>query len=120
KVKALLLDQTKIAGLGNIYADESLFQAAIHPQRSADSLAEEEIERLHGAIRDVLELAIANHGTTLRDYRTAFGDEGSFQQRLQSYGKEGEECPRCGVKLGHRKVAGRTSHFCPACQRQQP
>ncbi|MGI6693530.1 MAG: DNA-formamidopyrimidine glycosylase [Limnochordia bacterium] len=120
KVKALLLDQTKIAGLGNIYADESLFQAAIHPQRSADSLTEEEIERLHGAIRDVLELAIANQGTTLRDYRTGFGQEGSFQNRLQIYGKKGEECPRCGVKLEHRKVAGRTSHFCPACQREQP
>lgn len=120
KIKGLLLDQTKIAGIGNIYADESLFAAGIHPERAAGSLSEEEAERLHRAIREVLELAIANQGTTFRDYRTGFGQEGSFQNKLQIYGKKGEECPRCGVDLEYKKVVGRTTHFCPACQREQP
>ncbi|NLM41638.1 MAG: DNA-formamidopyrimidine glycosylase [Firmicutes bacterium] len=120
KIKSLLLDQTKIAGLGNIYADESLFMAGIHPERSAESLTAEELERLHTAIREVLQLAIEHQGTTFRDYRTGFGREGSFQNQLQIYGKKGEECPRCGVSLQYRKVAGRTSHFCPHCQREQP
>ncbi len=119
KIKALLLDQTKIAGLGNIYADESLFAAGIHPERSSASLTEAECHRLHRAIREVLEEAIAHQGTTFRDYRTGFGQEGAFQNRLQIYGKKGEACPRCGVNLAHKKVAGRTSHFCPACQREQ-
>lgn len=120
KIKALLLDQTKIAGLGNIYADESLFQAGIHPERSAHSLTAEEVQRLHAAIKEVLELAIAHQGTTFRDYRTGYGREGSFQNQLRIYGKKGADCPRCGVQLEYRKVAGRTSHFCPACQREQP
>lgn len=118
KIKGLLLDQTKIAGLGNIYADESLFLAGIHPERPANTLEEGEIERLHGAIREVLQEAIANQGTTLRDYRTGFGQEGSFQNKLLVYGKKGGKCPRCGVVLKHKKVAGRTSHFCPTCQRE--
>lgn len=118
KIKGLLLDQTKIAGLGNIYVDESLFEAGIHPERPAGSLSKAESKRLHRAIREVLELAIANQGTTLRDYRTGFGQEGSFQNRLQIYGKKGKACPRCGADLEHKKVAGRTSHFCPACQRE--
>ena len=118
KIKGLLLDQTKIAGIGNIYADESLFAAQIHPERAANSLSDDEIKRLHAAIREVLEVAIENQGTTLRDYRTGFGQEGSFQNRLQIYGKKGENCPRCGVQLEYKKVAGRTSHYCPACQRE--
>lgn len=116
KLKGFLLDQTKIAGLGNIYVDESLFLARIHPERPAGSLEEDEIHRLHGAIEDVLRDAIANQGTTLRDYRTGYGREGSFQNKLQIYGRKGELCSRCGEKLDYKKVAGRTSHFCPACQ----
>lgn len=118
KIKGLLLDQTKIAGLGNIYADESLFMAGIHPERPACSLTSQEQQLLHSAIREVLTLAIENQGTTLRDYRTGYGLEGSFQNKLLIYGKKGEECPRCQAKLEHRKVAGRTSHFCPSCQRE--
>lgn len=118
KIKGLLLDQTKIAGLGNIYADESLFMAQIHPERPASSLKHDEVQRLHGAIRFVLQDAIDNQGTTLRDYRTGYGREGSFQNKLQIYGKKGESCPRCGIDLEYKKVAGRTSHFCPACQRE--
>ena len=118
KIKALLLDQRKIAGLGNIYADESLFLAGLHPERPANSLSDGEIGRLHHAIQEVLREAIASQGTTLRDYRTGYGREGSFQNKLQIYGKKGGKCPRCGVDLEHRKVAGRTSHFCPSCQKE--
>ncbi|HBN96989.1 MAG TPA: formamidopyrimidine-DNA glycosylase [Firmicutes bacterium] len=118
KIKGLLLDQTKIAGLGNIYADESLFMAKIHPERPASSLGREEVKRLHRAIKEVLQDAILGQGTTLRDYRTGYGREGSFQNKLQIYGKKGEKCPRCGVDLEYKKVAGRTSHFCPGCQRE--
>jgi len=118
KIKGLLLDQTKIAGLGNIYADESLFMAGIHPEREAGSLNLRELKKLHQAIVEVLQEAIVGQGTTLRDYRTGYGREGSFQNKLQIYGKKGEKCPRCGVDLEYKKVAGRTSHFCPACQRE--
>ena len=118
KIKGFLLDQRHIAGLGNIYVDESLFMAQIHPERTAQSLKRAEIKRLHQAIQEVLTEAILGQGTTLRDYRTGYGREGSFQNRLQIYGKKGEKCPRCGVDLEHKKVAGRTSHYCPACQRE--
>jgi len=118
KIKGLLLDQSKIAGLGNIYVDESLFLAKIHPERTAQSLKQAENKRLHRAIQEVLAEAIEGQGTTLRDYRTGYGREGSFQNKLQIYGKKGEKCPRCGVDLEHKKVAGRTSHYCPACQRE--
>jgi formamidopyrimidine-DNA glycosylase len=117
-IKGILLDQSKIAGLGNIYADESLFLAKIHPERTGNSLQKKELKRLHQAIQKVLGLAIEGQGTTLRDYRTGFGQEGSFQNELQVYGKKGEKCPRCGVDLEHKKVAGRTSHYCPTCQRE--
>lgn len=118
KIKGLLLDQTKIAGIGNIYADESLFQAQVHPERAANSLSKSEVKRLYQAIREVLQDAIDNQGTTFRDYRTGYGQEGSFQNKLQIYGKKGENCPRCGVELEYKKVVGRTTHYCPACQRE--
>lgn len=117
-IKGLLLDQGKIAGLGNIYADESLFMAGIHPERPGNSLGEHEVRTLHAAIQEVLSEAIKGQGTTLRDYRTGYGRQGSFQNKLQIYGKKGEKCPRCGVDLEYKKVAGRTSHYCPACQRE--
>lgn len=117
-IKGLLLDQTKIAGLGNIYADESLFASGIHPEREAGSLSAEELQKLHQAIVAVLKEAIAGQGTTLRDYRTGYGRQGSFQNKLQIYGKKGEKCPRCGVDLEYKKVAGRTSHYCPRCQKE--
>ncbi len=118
KVKGLLLDQTKVAGLGNIYVDECLFLAKIHPERPASSLKKSELKKLYLAIKHVLQDAIENQGTTLRDYRTGYGREGSFQNKLQIYGKKGEKCPRCGVDIKHKKVVGRTSHYCPACQRE--
>ncbi|MDI9412342.1 MAG: DNA-formamidopyrimidine glycosylase [Bacillota bacterium] len=118
KIKSVLLNQSLIAGLGNIYVDESLFMSGIHPERPANSLKKAEITRLHGAIQTVLKDAIDNQGTTLRDYRTGYGQEGSFQNRLQIYGRKGEKCPTCGTNIEHKKVAGRTSHFCPICQKE--
>lgn len=117
KIKGLLLNQAIIAGLGNIYADESLFAAKIHPERQAGSLTKQEAQRLHAEIISVLQDAIANQGTTFRDYRTGYGQEGSFQNKLHIYGKKGELCPHCQTAIEHMKVAGRTSHYCPRCQR---
>lgn len=117
-IKGLLLDQRRIAGLGNIYADESLFMAGIHPERPANSLTKKEQERLYTAIRTVLQDAVDNQGTTVRDYRTGYGTEGSFQNKLQIYGKKGQHCPQCGEEVAYKKVVGRTSHFCPTCQKE--
>lgn len=118
KIKGVLLDQRRLAGLGNIYSDESLFLAGIHPERAANSLNAQEQKRLYAAIILVLEEALFYQGTTLRDYRTGRGGEGSFQNKLQVYGKKGEQCPRCGSDFAFKKVAGRTSHFCPVCQKE--
>jgi formamidopyrimidine-DNA glycosylase len=95
-VKALLLDQSLVAGVGNIYADEALFDAGIHPARPAGSLSGEEIARLCRSIRRVLRRAIAGRGTTVRDYRDAQGNPGGFQQRLAVYARQGQPCVRCG------------------------
>lgn len=117
KIKSLLLDQRLIAGLGNIYADEALFRAGIHPQRSAGSLSDTEVLRLHRAVREVISEGIRYRGTTIRDYVDGYGTAGSFQERLQVYGREGEPCPNCGAALLRVKVAGRSSFHCPNCQR---
>jgi formamidopyrimidine-DNA glycosylase len=118
-VKAALLDQSLLAGIGNIYADEALFRAGIHPPRRAASLTLEEVERLHEALRAVLTEAIASAGTTIRDYRDGQGRSGSFQFRLQVYGKQpGTPCPRCGTPLARLRISGRSSTFCPRCQPQ--
>lgn len=116
RVKTFLLDQANLAGLGNIYADEALFRAGIHPERRAGSLTEDEVSRLHQAIVELLEEAIAWGGTTVRTYRDARGAAGGFQQRLAVYGRAGQPCPRCGTPVARIRVAGRSSCFCPACQ----
>jgi len=115
-MKALLLDQTAVAGLGNIYADEALFLAGIHPLRIGASLTDAEIGRLHDAIRQVLGEAIGERGTTLRDYRPAYGAEGAYQNRLRVYGQPDQPCPRCGAAIQRIRVAQRSTHFCPVCQ----
>lgn len=117
-IKALLLDQTVVAGLGNIYADESLFVAGIHPLRPAGSLAPEETERLHAAIQQVLGQAIGARGTTLRDYRPAYGAEGAYQNQLRVYAQTDRPCQRCGTPIRRIRVAQRGTHFCPSCQRE--
>jgi len=118
-IQTVLMDQTKIAGIGKIYADEACFLASIHPQRKADSLTGEEITRLHAAIRDVLAKAIAARGTSIQDaaYRDAAGDLGGFQHHLHVYQRAGSPCRSCGTPIEYRPFQGRRMHFCPKCQR---
>ncbi len=112
-IKSLLLDQRLTAGIGNIYADEALYRAGIHPLRPGGSLSEQELARLVGAVKAVLKQALAEHGTTLRDYRRPDGSIGSFQNSLQVFRRDGEPCPGCGAPIRRIIVGGRSTHFCP-------
>lgn len=116
QVKAVLLDQSAIAGLGNIYVDEALHRAGVHPLRPARDLDPRSVARLHRAVRRVLAEAIAAGGSSVRDYRDADGEEGWFQIRHRVYGREGEPCGRCGGPVARIVVAARSTHLCPACQ----
>ncbi len=115
-IKALLLDQSRIAGLGNIYADESLWAARIHPARLASSLTADEAMVLRREIKKVLRRAIRAGGTTFSDFRNAYGEMGRFRHRLKVYGRRGEPCPRCGTPIQRLRLAGRGTHICPHCQ----
>jgi formamidopyrimidine-DNA glycosylase len=119
-IKLLLLDQRKIAGIGNIYAAEALWRAGIDPRRASNSLDENEISALHAGITSVLFDAIEQLGTTIgssvSDYRQSAEEGGSFQNRLCVYGRENEPCERCGTPIGRVIQAGRSTCFCPACQ----
>ncbi len=119
RIKPLLLDQHFIAGLGNIYVDECLYKAGVHPLRRASELSREEAARLHDSIIAVLSTAIANRGTTLSDYRDAEGNPGSHQDHLQVVRKEGQPCTRCGHPIERLVVAQRGTYICPACQPPQ-
>lgn len=121
-MKAVLMDQRVVAGLGNIYVSEALFYAGIHPERAANKVSKEEAENLAAAIRDVLNRAIAAGGSTLKDYRHADGELGYFQHQFAVYGKEGETCPRCADALNKCQIqkivqSGRSTYFCPATQK---
>jgi formamidopyrimidine-DNA glycosylase len=116
-IKALLLDQGRIAGLGNIYADESLWAARIHPARAGSSLAAAESAILLREIKVVLRRAIRAGGTTFSDFRNVHGEMGRFRDRLKVYGRQGEPCPRCGTTIQYLRLAGRGTHICPRCQR---
>ncbi len=116
-VKSQLMDQSRLAGLGNIYADEVLHRAGIHPCRPGNSLSFPEIRRLHRAIREVLTDAVNKGGSTIRDYVDLRGEAGSFQEHHAVYGRAGKPCPRCGKPVERTKLSGRSTHFCPACQR---
>jgi formamidopyrimidine-DNA glycosylase len=116
QIKALLLDQRAIAGLGNIYCDEALHAAGIHPLTRAGDLSPDQRRRLLRAIRRILRQAIRYGGSTLRDYRTATGDEGRFQTRHRVYGRTGQPCRNCGTPIQRLNAAGRSTHLCPACQ----
>lgn len=116
-IKSLLLKQDFIAGMGNIYTDEALYRAGISPYRSADSLTDKEITALYQAIRKVLKLGIKYNGTTFSDYVNSNGESGEFQEKLQVYQHDGEDCARCHHTIQKDKIAGRGSHFCPNCQR---
>jgi len=116
-IKAVLLDQSFVAGLGNIYADEILHCAGILPSRRADSLSREESEKMLSAVRQVLNTALAWRGTTFSDYRDAEGFPGRFQEKLGVYRRHGQPCRTCGTVICRSRTAGRGTHFCPACQR---
>jgi formamidopyrimidine-DNA glycosylase len=119
KIKAVLLDQRWIGGLGNIYVDESLALAGIHPERLADSLVNEEVQRLYEAINTVIAEGIEHGGTSFRDYVDGEGKSGSHQKHLRVYGRKEEPCGICGTAIERREVAGRGSYYCPRCQRLQ-
>jgi len=116
-LKAFLLNQKYIAGLGNIYVDESLFKAGLSPGRSAGSLSAGEAVRLYQVIQDVLQKAIANMGSTISDYRDTRGNKGTNQKYFSVYGRYGLPCKRCGSIIKKIKMAGRGTHFCPNCQK---
>lgn len=116
KVKAFLLDQKNIAGMGNIYTDETLFRAGIHPERKVNSLSAEERKRLFESLLCTLKEGIDCRGTSISDYRDIWGHEGEFQKRLKVYRREGLPCLQCSSTIQRKLVAGRGTYFCPICQ----
>lgn len=116
KMKALLLDQTFVAGLGNIYVDEVLFASGIHPEASVTDLTEEQIARLHHSIVEVLSHSVELGGSSIKSYVNGYGQEGGMQHELRVYGQEQTPCPNCGTLIEKTRVAGRGTHFCPRCQ----
>jgi formamidopyrimidine-DNA glycosylase len=117
EIKPALLDQKMVTGLGNIYVDEALWQAKIHPMQPCDTLTDLKIKQLRLAIIDVLQRAVAAGGTTVRTYLNALGEAGKFQLSLNVYGKTGQPCPRCQTPIEKIKVAQRGTHLCPHCQK---
>jgi formamidopyrimidine-DNA glycosylase len=117
RLKVLLLDQAFVAGVGNLYADEALWQARLHPLRAADSLKPREIGKLASAIREVLTLGIERRGTSFSNYRDADDTPGDNQNHLQVYGREGQPCPRCGKPIQRIVIGQRSAHFCARCQK---
>ncbi|UCG85320.1 MAG: bifunctional DNA-formamidopyrimidine glycosylase/DNA-(apurinic or apyrimidinic site) lyase [Gemmatimonadota bacterium] len=117
-IKKVLMDQRRLAGVGNIYANEALFRARVDPSRATQRLSRSEAGRIHREVRAVLSAAIAASGTTVRDYRTGTGQSGSFQFQLRAYGRGGEPCPRCRTRLvTTHAIDGRATTFCWRCQR---
>lgn len=119
RLKALLLDQRFVRGIGNIYADEALFRARLHPLRAADGVSARKAADLHGAVQAVLRSAIEAGGTSVRDYRDSQGARGGFQRQLRIYGRTGAPCPVCEARVRRILVAQRGTHFCPRCQRRR-
>ncbi|HEX4793205.1 MAG TPA: bifunctional DNA-formamidopyrimidine glycosylase/DNA-(apurinic or apyrimidinic site) lyase [Humisphaera sp.] len=117
-IKNALLDQSVLAGLGNIYVDESLFAAGIHPLTRADQLTSEQVRKLNRAIKTILRRAIRHRGSTLRDYRDAEGNAGGFQSLHSVYGHEEDPCRVCKTPIVRIVLGGRSTHFCPKCQTQ--
>jgi formamidopyrimidine-DNA glycosylase len=116
-VKAAILDQRRLAGVGNIYADEALWRARVHPLEPAGALDAADVRALHRAIRAALRAGIARQGSTLRDYRAPDGTPGRMQHEFKVYGREGEPCDRCGALIEKIRAAGRGTWYCPGCQR---
>jgi len=120
EIKPLLLDQHFLAGVGNIYADESLHRAGIHPRRKSDSLGARTLSRLHQVLQEILRASIRAGGTSVRSYVDSTGALGAFQHGLRVYGREGEPCQTCGRSIVRERVGGRSSFYCPRCQRGAP
>ena len=116
-IKPYLLEQTLVVGLGNIYVDEALWRARLHPARPSASLKPAEVKRLREQIIEVLQLGIEKRGSTIRTYRNALGEDGTMQDFLQVYGKTGHPCARCGSPIEKIKLSGRGTHLCPRCQK---
>jgi formamidopyrimidine-DNA glycosylase len=119
-IKNALMDQRVVAGLGNIYVDESLFAAGIHPLAPADRLSTDEVARLNRAIKTTLRRALRHRGSTLRDYMDADGAAGGFQKLHRVYDRAGEKCRTCKTPIDRIILGGRSTHFCPKCQKQAP
>ena len=118
-IKSFLLNQKYIGGIGNIYADEALFLARIHPKRQANSLTQSECSSLWESVNKVIAAGIADGGTTFRDYQNGEGGKGSHQEHLYVYGRKGEQCRNCGAVIERITVGGRGTHFCPNCQEEE-
>lgn len=116
-IKTALLDQTIISGLGNIYANEVLFYAKVNPLKSAGSLTKKECEKIVDGAREIIKEAIEMGGTTIRSYTSSLGVTGRFQQNLKVHKREGEDCFNCGTKILNIKVGGRSTYYCPSCQK---
>jgi formamidopyrimidine-DNA glycosylase len=116
-IKSALMDQENIAGLGNIYADESLYAAGIRPSIKAMRLSRPRLMRLHEMVIKVLHKAINNRGTSVDDYLDGYGRSGNFQNLLQVYGKTNQPCPHCSTPIKRIAIGGRSTHYCPRCQK---
>lgn len=116
KIKQVLMDQSVIAGIGNIYSDEILFYAKVHPFKPANKLREEELKAIYSAIKEILLKAIKLGGESISDYRKPSGEKGEFDKIRKVYRREGEKCQRCGAIIKRLKMGGRSAHFCPRCQ----
>ncbi len=119
QIKPLLLDQKVVSGIGNIYVDEILYDARLHPRRKANTITGPEWEALHTAIRENLAAGVEHRGTTVRLYRDVLDRPGEHQNYLRVFEKHGQPCPRCEGEVVREKVGGRPSHFCPGCQREE-
>ena len=117
-IKSLLLEQKLVAGLGNIYVDEVLWAAKVHPETPAKKLSKAAMKRVHDQTIAILQLGIEKGGSTIRTYRNALGEDGTMQNYLQVYGKTGQPCPRCASTIEKIKLGGRGTHLCPHCQKR--
>lgn len=117
KIKQVLMDPEAIAGIGNIYSDEILWQARIHPFRPANKLQDKEIKAMYSAMKSILAKALKLRGTSSSDYRDTAGKKGGYDLVRLAYDREGEPCKRCGTKIIRKKIGGRSAHFCPRCQK---
>jgi formamidopyrimidine-DNA glycosylase len=120
RIKAVLLNQSVVRGIGNIYADESLWRAKIHPEKIGTQLRDDELRHLHRAVQHILREAIRLRGSSVSDYVDLDGGRGEFQQKHRAYQRDGKKCARCGAIIRRIIVAGRSSHFCPQCQPAPP